>query len=768
MALRIGVYSPWNTADPSAWSGVVLPMVETLRDFADVEFIPAVGVSDALPERLRTRLRGMRRRRSLPTHTMATAQRRSSALAERLAERTGPAMDALVAIAGSTDVLALPEGLPLVQITDATFPAITGFYPLATGLGARNERQGLAVERAGAAVTSHYVVASDWAAKSLVHDVGVAPARVSVAPFGPGTPAPPAPMVRDLDGPLKVLAVIADWERKRGDDVIAAVDRARAHRPLELTVAGRAPDGLPSWVRHEGVVPRGRLAELYAEHHVLVDLASANAAGVVMTDALVSGLPVLATRVGGVETIVQDGVTGWLVDASGAVAQAAHVLSEVDGDAVNVASRAALDDASRRVNWTAWGRSVLAAVESAVVDPVGGDSPQGVAPIAGGRRGRVAMVSPILPSADRHESAGERLVHDVVDVLSESADLTLLTGDGPANRRALERGGVPPHRLVTRSPRRLGRLERALGLSPALSPRDLQEVRGVIADADVVDLQWEENALLLPTLRRLNPRARTVVTLHDVLSQRFERQRDLQKGPTRKAVWETRRLAARALERALLRAADDIVVLSDKDAALLPAARRGARVHVVPPAITGDLRPARGSVSSTPLLLFVGFMARWENEDAMHWFVTEILPEVRAARPDVRVAVAGGGLRDHVVEELTSHDVEVLGFVDDLEPVYREAAAVIVPLRYGAGVKFKVVEALVRGIPTVTTSVGNEGITPADAAHVSDSSDGFARAVLSVLGDLPAAERYARNEAPHVADQFGTARFKERLQEVYL
>ncbi|RKX00275.1 hypothetical protein D9C01_12690, partial [Corynebacterium diphtheriae] len=67
---------------------------------------------------------------------MATARLRSAALADQIRTHTGEPLDALVAIAASTDVLSLPHDLPLIQITDATFPAICGFYPIATGLGA--------------------------------------------------------------------------------------------------------------------------------------------------------------------------------------------------------------------------------------------------------------------------------------------------------------------------------------------------------------------------------------------------------------------------------------------------------------------------------------------------------------------------------------------------------------------------------------------------------------------------------------------------------
>lgn len=759
MALHVGLYSPWSTDDPRAWSGVVAPMAAALRERFAVTVFPPVTQPDATGERLRTRLRGMRGRRSLPTHTMATARLRSAALADQIRAHKGEPLDALVAIASSTDVLSLPRDLPLVQVTDATFPAICGFYPIATGLGRRNEQEGLRVEQAGAAVTDHFLVASDWAARSLIGDAGVSPSRVTVAPFGPATPTSNAPRPRTPGSPLRVLAVIADWERKRGDDVVLAVKQARQSREISLTIVGRAPEGLPPWVDTSGVVDRSVLAELYREHDVLLDLALANAAGVVMTDALVSGLPVIATRVGGVETIVQDGFTGWLVAPGEAVDQTARLLGELSEATVARAAEAATRDGQARLNWQAWASAAEQAVHSAL------EARRSSVPSASAKR-KAVMLTPVLPSWARQESAGEHLVHAIAEVLGESAELTMVTTDGPANRRALARGVPFSHRVLSPAADRRGRLERLLAVSPSLSRVALSRVRDLVAEADVIDLQWEETAILLGAIRRINPNARVVVTLHDVLSQRFGRQRKLQTSIPRRAAWAVRRAAALQLEGRIARHADDVVVLSQKDADLLPCRGTHARVHVVPPAISGHVRTEAPS-STNPLLLFVGYMARWENEDAMHWFVTEILPEVRRAHPNARVAVAGGGLREHVVAELEANAVDVLGFVDDLEPLYAEAAVVVVPLRYGAGVKFKVVEALIRGVPTVTTTVGNEGIHPADAAFVADDPRAFAASISRVLAAPDAANEHARRTAPAVAEEYGEQRFHARLQEVY-
>ncbi|WP_158609547.1 glycosyltransferase [Kocuria soli] len=776
---------------------VVQALAGTQPD-VEVHLLDPVTVRDAPVERLRARIRGLTGGgRTLPRHTPATARRRSRALrAEYLRRRarltassgdTGDlqgdreVVDVMVAVAASTDVLDLPPELHLIQVTDATFHALDGFYPMFRDLGPGDRRRGRAVEHAAAQRTDRYLVASEWAARSLTKDVGVPPERIHVAPFGPGVPAVPSRSTRtdpadqrevgaaEAAGHLKVLFVSSDWVRKGGDRALAVVEAGRRRRPVVFTVVGDVPEHLPEWVTGTGRVDRGHLSELYRRHDVLLEPARANAAGVVMTDALTHGLPVLAAKVGGVESIVIDGVTGWLVTGTdgdtGSEEEAAayvEVLTSLDRARLDAAAQAARMDASRRLTWTAWVERLSAVVHEVAVE-------------ATAPRGSAVMISPVLPSAVAQESAGELFALRLHQVIAKNRRVLTVAVDGPANGRAVARGGTPPHRLIApHGPNGASRLWwRVAGMHPCLTPRDLETVRGLLTRAALIDLQWEEQAALLPWLRRLNPTARIVVTLHDVLSQRFERQSRLATGPLRTVAWRGRAFLARRLERQILATADEVIVLSRKDADLLPAPVHGgrtgttARVSVVPAPVSGQPREKDRAPEGPPRLLFVGYMARWENEHAILWFAREVLPLIRQAVPEVVVSVVGEGRRDPVARELEAAGVELLGYVEDLDVQYRAASAVVVPLRLGAGVKFKVVEAMLRAVPVVTTSVGMEGVGDGSWARVADTPPEFAAEVLEVLAAPAAAEQRAQTVAREVAEVFGPEAFDVAVGRVY-
>lgn len=292
-------------------------------------------------------------------------------------------------------------------------------------------------------------------------------------------------------------------------------------------------------------------------------------------------------------------------------------------------------------------------------------------------------------------------------------------------------------------------------------------VRRAIHNADVIDLQWAEYARLAPLIRAMNPRARIVLTFHDVLSQRFRRRAQSERG-WRAMRW---RWAAWLSDRAdgySTNAADVSIVFSEKDRELLP--RRHRAVVVSPPLGTGETRAIRGRPGSRRIV-FVGAMSRVENEEAMLWFLQEIWPGIVERSSDIELVIAGANPSDMLstAAEAAPGDVHVTGFVDDLDVVYRDAGVIVVPLLRGAGLKFKSVEAMLSGTPTVLTSVGAEGIPESDLFwKVTDEARAFGNAVWLALDDPSASFRHAAAAARASGERYSRSRFERVVKGVYL
>lgn len=140
-------------------------------------------------------------------------------------------------------------------------------------------------------------------------------------------------------------------------------------------------------------------------------------------------------------------------------------------------------------------------------------------------------------------------------------------------------------------------------------------------------------------------------------------------------------------------------------------------------------------------LLFVGGFAHPPNADAVLWFVKEVWPKIRGKKKmDFHVV---GSRATEEIKALNDPENGILihGFVSDeeLRALYNRCRIVIVPLRYGAGVKGKVIEALYYGAPVVTTSVGAEGIPDAEQAmKIADTPEELSQTVLSLYDDTAA------------------------------
>ncbi|WOP20118.1 glycosyltransferase family 4 protein [Raineyella sp. LH-20] len=190
-------------------------------------------------------------------------------------------------------------------------------------------------------------------------DDHIARERIAVALFGPAI-APSEPVVRGTFAPERpgVLLVASDWERKGGADALAAFTELRKAIPgATLTVVGDAVPRLPEGVVGLRRVDRTRMAEAYASHDVLLELARSNAAGVTLTDVAGFGLPAVATDIGGVSSVVRNDTSGVLLAPGPHLAErAASAITRIctTPGLWHHLVQGSLDHAREVLNWDHW------------------------------------------------------------------------------------------------------------------------------------------------------------------------------------------------------------------------------------------------------------------------------------------------------------------------------------------------------------------------------------------------------------------------------
>ena len=165
--------------------------------------------------------------------------------------------------------------------------------------------------------------------------------------------------------------------------------------------------------------------------------------------------------------------------------------------------------------------------------------------------------------------------------------------------------------------------------------------------------------------------------------------------------------ALRHLELAMVRAADISLTVTEDERAQIEYDVPGADVRVVPNVhdVQSLVSPPEGRTG----ILFVGGFEHPPNVDAALHLVKDVMPEVWRELGDVRVSIVGAEAPAEV-RALASPLVDVLGWVEDLQPLLDGSRLMLAPLRYGAGMKGKVTQCLAAGLPVVTTSIGAEGL----------------------------------------------------------
>lgn len=243
-----------------------------------------------------------------------------------------------------------------------------------------------------------------------------------------------------------------------------------------------------------------------------------------------------------------------------------------------------------------------------------------------------------------------------------------------------------------------------------------------------IDIAWVSRPdLLCKFAPQLHRRAGAKI-VYDTVDLHYLRMQRESAVTGRDGGWE----AMRDLELDLIRKADCSVVTSEAERDIL--AEFLLKTYVVP--IIEATPVTYTAYAARHDLLFIGNYTHAPNADAAVWMAQEIMPKIWEHLPDLRLVLAGADPTPRV-ERLANERIIVSGYVPDARALFESARVFVAPLRFGAGMKGKIVQAISYGLPTVTTTVGVEGIGLKEGVSVlvRDSTEEFADAVLTLYSD---------------------------------
>jgi glycosyltransferase involved in cell wall biosynthesis len=365
--------------------------------------------------------------------------------------------------------------------------------------------------------------------------------------------------------------------------------------------------------------------------------------------------------------------------------------------------------------------------------------------------GKQVLVCGPMPQSDR--DTGSRRTTDLIAFLQEASwTVTFVSHQektGPRYTRDLQQRGVAVYPGGSRWMERLlevGKFDLALLVF------------------------WNIAESYLPLIRRISPGTRIVVDSVDVHFLRNAR-RTFQDSAEqeRSGLLDSNYASQMIREMNTYVSADAVLAVSQKERELINDLS-GARslAHEVP--ISEDLGPSPLARAERAGILYLGGFRHPPNISAVEYLCKDILPQLdRHLLAQHPVSIVG----DAAHEKLRGHvqglpHVHVVGWVPSVVPYLQRSRIMVIPLRYGAGVKGKLVQTLMAGTPCVTTSIGAEGLDLCTEEHVliADDPAGFAEAMARLLEDEELWERLARQGRAHITAISGREAVRRRFLQV--
>lgn len=402
---------------------------------------------------------------------------------------------------------------------------------------------------------------------------------------------------------------------------------------------------------------------------------------------------------------------------------------------------------------------------------------------------KILIISPILPYRNVGHGGGTILFR-LIEALSKRHQLSLASMYEPSEKEkfvelqsmlkvvcAMPRKETSAERLTVQASKQgawqkiklwtRGFLNDAFSIPTpdvkAFSDDVLRHVRQEQYDIIQVEFpQW-----LSYFVRRIDS-ANVVGAAHDVVFKAFERMYSQKKTTAHRLLANLRYRLTKRNELNTYKHLRCVYTLSDFDKQLL------LRVE---PTLNVQTRHAGFPLPNLPtsikrepkMILFVGYLARGENQDGVWFLINEVMPIVWQKHPDASLHIVGGGAPKNMLEHHNGQTIFFHGYQENLQIFYQRARVMAVPIFVGGGIITKLIESLMHALPSVSTTIGNEGVQakPDEAVFVADTAADFAKHIITLIDDEQMHERMSRAAREHFENNFHIERVVQQLEQSY-
>lgn len=265
-----------------------------------------------------------------------------------------------------------------------------------------------------------------------------------------------------------------------------------------------------------------------------------------------------------------------------------------------------------------------------------------------------------------------------------------------------------------------------------------------------------------------NLSVKSVLDFQDVGFRKYDRIYRLEKKKTRRLRTWLHSCILKKWEPVFAERFDLCLAMSDTDKGALLKANPNLHIETLPNGIELNDYHVLPFINPLPTLVFVGNMDYLPNVDAVLFFVERIFPHIRREIPNVEFYIVGIDPRP-VIRNLAGNGIFVTGRVPEVKPYYERSWVSIVPLRAGTGIRNKILEAMALGRPTVSTTIGCEGlfVTHGVDIMIGDDPQEFSAYVIRMLRDDELRSRIILNGRKNVENNYNWDSLADRAVSYY-
>jgi len=257
-----------------------------------------------------------------------------------------------------------------------------------------------------------------------------------------------------------------------------------------------------------------------------------------------------------------------------------------------------------------------------------------------------------------------------------------------------------------------------------------------------------------------------VLDFQDTLSMNMKRRAD-NSGLLQRVLFsiEAKRLAR--YESKMFEVFDALTIITDADRKLLKSPRK-EEVHIIPNGVAESYFTYTQPKEKPYDILFSGAMSYAPNIDAAEYLIKEIMPLVWEKKPNVKIAIAGGGAPISLQKEANERII-MPGWVDDMKEYYSQTKIFIAPMRIGTGLQNKLLEAMAMNVACITSPLANQALKAKDKEEIliADNAKAYADCIIDLLDNEQLSSKIANAGKDYVFNEYSWENSCEKLSNIF-